>query len=260
MDELWHAALLFLISMIILFIQGLLNKYTEIHYITVATKPHPVLTEIQDACHIQGNTVIVLGLEENREIGWKGKGNFGIKLREVYNFLQRPDLNDSDIILFSDAYDVALIGRHQEIKRRYLNFQKPIVFGAEKACHPDKKRAPEYNSLPWQEFKYLNSGLFIGRVWALKRCMLEYKYKDGEDDQRFWTTQYLKHRELIELDHHAKLFLNCAFLDHKDIDYNKHRKVLTYTKTQTHPLLIHANVHDKSYLYDIIGRWKEPKN
>ena len=255
-----HAGILFLISMTVLFIYGLLNKYTEIIYITVATKPHPVLTHIQDACHLQGNTVTVLGLEEDREIGWKGKGNFGIKLREVHKFLQKPELNDSDIILFSDAYDVALVGRHQEIKRRFLNFQKPIVFGAEKGCHPDKKRASEYNSLPWQEFKYLNSGLFIGRVWALRRCMVGYKYEDAEDDQRFWTTQYFKHRELIELDHHAKIFLSCASLDQKDIDYDRNIKVLTYAKTQTHPLLIHANGKDKSYLYDIIGRWNEPKN
>jgi hypothetical protein len=224
----------------------------------VATRPHPVLTELQDDTHFRGNKLTILGLEENRSIGWSGKGNFGIKLREVHRFLQKPELNDSDIILFSDAYDVAIIGGQQEIKRRYLTFQKPIVFGAEKGCHPDKNRAKEYNSLMWQEFKYLNSGLFIGRVWALRQCMSEYKYKDSEDDQRFWTSQYLKKRHLIELDHHAKIFLNCAFLDHKDIEYNKNTKKLTYLKTQTHPLMIHANGHDKTYLYDIIGRWNEP--
>lgn len=40
--------------------------------------------------------------------------------------------------------------------------------------------------------------------------MKDYKYDDAEDDQRFWTTQYLKRPNLITLDHFNKLFLNCA--------------------------------------------------
>jgi hypothetical protein len=259
--ELWHASILFFLSMTVLFVHTLIHKNTPIHYITVATKPHPVLTHIQDSCHSNGEEVVVLGLHEGRDIGWKGKGNFGIKLRELHYFINNPKLGDSDIILFSDAYDVAIVGSQKEIKHRFLTFQKPIVFGAEKACHPDKNRAPQYGiKLPGVEFQYLNSGLIIGRVWALRQCMSDYKYKDAEDDQRFWTTQYFKRRDLIELDSHAKLFLNCAFVDQKDIEYNKNTRVLTYSKTQTHPLLIHANGHDKSALYDVIGRWNEPPN
>jgi len=255
--DLWHAMILFLLSMTVLFIHNILHKNTPIHYITVATKPHPVLTHIQDSCHLNGEDVKVLGLKEARDIGWKGKGNFGIKLRELHTFIQNPKLNDNDIILFSDAYDVAITGNQKEIKRRFLTFQNPIVFGAEKECHPDKNRASLYGTKLGVEFPYLNSGLFIGRVWALRQCMAGYKYKDAEDDQRFWTTQYFKRRDLIELDHHAKIFLNCAFVDQKDIDYNKHTRLLTYSKTQTHPLMIHANGDDKSFLHDVIGRWSE---
>ena len=247
------------LSLIILAFQYFLNYNAKIHYITVATKPHPVLDKLLDKSHSYGEDITVLGLEENRDIGWKGGANFGIKLREVHKYLQRKDLHKNDIVLFSDAYDVAQIGSQNEIRKRFLMFSKPIVFGAEIGCHPDKDRAPEYGLiLPGTIFPYLNSGLFIGRVWALRKCFSGYSYKDAEDDQRFWTTQYLKRRDLIELDTHARLFLNCAFLNIKDIDYNKYTNTVTYSKTQTHPLVIHANGHDKSFLYDFIGRWNEP--
>jgi hypothetical protein len=246
-------------SIIILFIQYVLNKNTKFHYITVATKPHPVLDKLLDKSHSYGEEITVLGLKENRDIGWKGGANFGIKLREVHKFLQRKNLDKNDIVLFSDAYDVVQIGSQKEIRKRFLTFNKPIVFGAEIGCHPDKDRATDYGLiLPGVVFPYLNSGLFIGRVWALRKCFSGYSYKDAEDDQRFWTTQYLKRRDLIELDHHARLFLNCAFVDDKEIDYNNHSKIVTYSKTQTHPLMVHANGHDKSFLYQFIGRWNEP--
>jgi hypothetical protein len=228
---------------------------TPIHYITIATKPHPVLTHIQNSCKLYGDNVTVLGLEENRIIGWRTGGNFGIKLRELYTFINNPDLSDSDIILFSDAYDVAILGSQEEIKRRFLTFQKPIVFGAEKNCHPDAHLASKYDSPSGVEFPYLNSGLFIGRISALKICMAEYKYVDNINDQAFWTTMYLNNRDLIELDYYAKIFLNCIFVQKNDIDYNNTTKVLTYSKTQTNPLMIHANGPDKSYLYNIIGNW-----
>jgi hypothetical protein len=126
--ELWHAMILFLLSMTVLFIHSLIHKNTPIHYITVATKPHPVLTQLQDSCHSYGEEVVILGLEEDRNIGWKGKGNFGIKLRELHSFINNPKLGDSDIILFSDAYDVAVVASQKEIRQRFLTFQKPIVF------------------------------------------------------------------------------------------------------------------------------------
>ena len=253
----WNAMILFSLSITILAIQYLMNMNSKLHYITIATKPHPVLDKIIDSCHSNGEEVTILGLEEDRDIGWKSKANFGIKLREVDKFLKREDLGSNDIVLFSDAYDVAMIGCQKEIRRRFMTFSKPIIFGGEVGCHPDKERASEYGMpVLGTHFQYLNSGLFIGRVWALRKCMSGYSYKDAEDDQRFWTTKYLENRNLIEIDHHAKLFLNCAFVDEKDIDWNPHTKKVKYLKTQTHPLMVHANGDDKSYLYQFIGRWK----
>jgi hypothetical protein len=77
---------------------------TKLHYITVATKPHKVLDALKTKVESLGETLTVLGTQEDRFIGWEGTGNFGIKLREVADFLKRPDLEPGDIVLFTDAF------------------------------------------------------------------------------------------------------------------------------------------------------------
>jgi len=183
------------------------------YYITVATRPHPVLDKLKKQVSENGETITVLGEKENRAIGWQHKQNFGVKLREVYDFLQQPHLNTNDIVLFTDAYDVAYCGNRDDIIRRYYTCIKPIIFGAERQCNPDPNRAGEYTTNINTEFPYLNSGMFIGRVWALRKCMANYQFNDNDDDQRFWTTQFFQNPDLIELDYQNLLFLNIVDID-----------------------------------------------
>jgi len=180
----------------------------KFYYITVATKPHVVLDAIKKKVDKLGESIIVLGESEDRWIGWEGNGNFGIKLREVSDFLKRQDLNPNDIVLFTDAYDVIYCGNRPEIIKRYLEFSKPIVFGCEKLCQPDTFLTERYNNRD-REFPYLNSGMFIGRVWALRQCMEGYQYIDKVEDQRYWTDKFLNtNSDIIELDYDNKLFFN----------------------------------------------------
>jgi hypothetical protein len=75
----------------------------HLHYITIATKPHPILELIKTRVEKQGENITILGLQENRNIGWNDRANFGVKLREVYNYIWNVDLDPDDIILFTDA-------------------------------------------------------------------------------------------------------------------------------------------------------------
>jgi hypothetical protein len=184
----------------------------KIHYITIATKPHPVLERIKSRVQENGEEVQILGLEENRVIGWESNQNFGVKLREVANYVNRSTLDPNDLLLFTDAYDVAYCGDLEEIKDRYLSFKKPIVFGCEKKCNPDPDRANEYADQS-MEFPFLNSGMFIGRIWAIRICIANYQYNDGDDDQRFWTNQFFQKPHLIELDYTNQIFLNTVDID-----------------------------------------------
>jgi hypothetical protein len=213
-----------------------------IHYITVATKPHIILDLIKNRIAKQYETITILGEKENRYIGWQGTGNFGIKLKEVQDYLLLENLDENDIILFTDAYDVIYCSNFNEIIARYLKFEKPIIFGCEKFCNPDPKQEPHYKYKS-TEFPYLNSGLFIGRVWALRKCMEKYKYNDKHDDQLFWTLQFF-HSGLIELDYSNSLFLNTGGIDIQKIIWNGEHGTYNGAK----PLFIHVNGPDKSDL------------
>jgi hypothetical protein len=215
----------------------------RLFYITIATKPHKVLDKIIANVKKNKEDIEVLGLQENRLIGWESHQNFGVKLRELYNYIHKPNLDPNDIVLFTDAYDVAYLGDQKEILRRYKMFSKPIVFGAERSCHPDPIKANDYKFLD-TEFPFLNSGMIIGRVGALRQCMKGYQYDDRHDDQRFWTTVFFENPDLIELDYENLLFLNAADIDLEDFDYNK--KTVWYKRRN--PLFIHINGPDKSMI------------
>jgi hypothetical protein len=219
------------------------NINSHFYYITIATKPHAILEKIKTHIDKQGEKIIVLGTEEERYIGWQSKGNFGIKLKGVYDFLGNPDLNDNDIVCFTDAYDVIHCSNKTEIIQKYTELNKPIVFGAEKICNPDPHRALDY-PVRDVEFPYLNSGLFIGRVWALRICMMDYKYNDADDDQRYWTTQFLEHPTLIGLDYKNALFLNTADVTVNEIQWNGEHAIYKNSK----PLFIHVNGPNKDDL------------
>jgi hypothetical protein len=218
-------------------------SFDRFHYITIATKPHPVLQHLQKKVESNGETITVLGMQEQRAIGWENHQRFGVKLREVYEFLKRPDLLPNDIVMFTDAYDVIYCGDKEEIIRRYFTFNKPIVFGCETECNPDPARESEY-AFRNAEFPFLNSGMFIGRVWALRQCMEGYVYDDYHDDQRFWTTQFFEHPDLIELDYRNLLFLNTHGIESRFFNYKS--GVVFYKSAN--PMFFHVNGPDKQIL------------
>jgi hypothetical protein len=224
-------------------------------HITIATKPHHVLEVLQETKTRKQETLIVLGEEENRTIGWQGNQNFGLKLKLVAEFLQQPHLLPNDIVLFTDAYDVAYHGSQSEVIRRFLSFNKPIVFGSEKYCNPDPHLENEYDSID-MEFPFLNSGMFIGYHWALRQCIDHYQYNDTDDDQRYWTKQYLENRELFALDYENVLFLNTAGINETNISFDIRgiRYLSEHWKHKSHadkknPLFIHVNGPDKRFIH-----------
>ena len=210
----------------------------KLFYITIATKPHPVLDKIKERVEKNGETIHILGGQENRQIGWEGQQNFGVKLREVSDFLKTDTLKSDDIILFTDAYDVVYCGTQREIIERFEKMNKPIIFGAEKHCNPDPGRASEY-AFTSTEFPYLNSGMFIGRVWALRKCILEYQYNDKDDDQRFWTTMFFENPDLIGLDYINELFLNTVDMNERFFFLDKDNLIAMYKGSN--PMFVHVN-------------------
>jgi hypothetical protein len=216
-------------------------------YITIATKPHDVLTHLQKKVQLNNENITILGQQENRFIGWNSQGNFGVKIQEVFNYLQRSELSDDDIILFSDAYDVVYYGTFTEILEKYKMFNSPIVFGCETDCSPDLSLAKYYTDTTMQ-FPYLNSGLFIGRVKELRHCMKGYEYNDKHDDQIFWMHKFFQNPDKIKLDYDNKLFLNTHGIDENDLIY-KNNRVYYHDKE---PTFVHVNGANKGLVNILI--------
>ena len=226
------------------------------YFITVATQPHPVLDILLKTVESKGEQIEILGLNENRKVGQdlpNGSRRLGIKLKELYDFINRNYLNANDIVLFTDAYDVFYSGDKTTILNRFKEMNKPIVFGAEACCYPDGSKAnlyPKTNS----RFRYLNSGLFIGKIGAFRECMKNYIFDDDVNDQLWWTEIFLNNQHLIELDYTNQLFLNCVWMNEKDILISDDK--VTYNNTT--PQIIHGNGPSK-YLIEPLLEYSRKK-
>jgi len=218
-----------------------------LHYITVATKPHPMLDFLKSQLESCGQTLTVLGLDLNRKIGWEASGNLGLKLKLFEEFVTSDSLADDDIILFMDAYDVVYSGSVDTILKRFAMFTKPIVFGAELDCSPGGEIRNRYPaSTLGKQLRFLNAGLSIGKVWAFRQCFEGYTFVDAINDQLWWKEKYLERQDLIELDHDTRLFLNCHGLDKKHIVLNHETKLAAYyDKT---PQFLHFNGTSKAIM------------
>ena len=84
----------------------------------------------------------------------------------------------------------------------------------------------------------------IGKVSAFRELMKDYIFHNRDNDQRYWTTKYFERPDMIQLDHHNEIFLNCAGINVTELTY-KDGSALFRNAT---PLLIHASGKDESCL------------
>jgi hypothetical protein len=146
----------------------------------VATHMDGYLNIYLNKCEKEGLNYKILGWNEK----WKG---FSWKFNLVYENLQY--LDDNEIVIFTDAHDVILLKSVDEIYQKFLNYGTPILLSVEK--EPEfilhnigyKKMFPKV----LDEF-YVNSGMYMGYVWALKNMFLklktQYNLQNEDDDQQ----------------------------------------------------------------------------
>ena len=125
----------------------------------------------------------------------------GMKVNLLKPIIQQID--DNDVVMFLDGYDVFVNENISVIINRYLDFRAKVVFAAEKVCWPDERLASLFPEV--DGYKYLNSGCFIGVASELKR-ILEEPIKDSDDDQYYYQTKYLSGRYDMKLDSEGYLF------------------------------------------------------
>lgn len=214
------------------------------YVVTVATREHPMLDLLTKQVTESGETLTVLGMEYNKVIGWEAHGNLGLKLKLLCDFVNDEKRGPEDIVLFLDAYDVVYKGTKQAILQAYTTFEKPLVFGAETLCSPSglEGKYPEHTK--HYPFRYLNSGLFVGKIWAFRECFHKYEYVDTINDQLWWKQKFLERQDLIELDYTQKMFLNCCNVDKRSILLEN--DIIEFNGK--HPYVLHFNGPSKAIM------------
>ena len=73
--------------------------------------------------------------------------------------------------MFVDANDIIFYDNPENIKKKFLEFNKNIVISAEKNCLPDKDIIEFYpEETKNEKFRYVNSGTYMGYAKELKKC------------------------------------------------------------------------------------------
>jgi len=178
-------------------------------------------------------------LNIGKNVEWNGSDMSGPGGGQKINLLKKyiENLPDHDVILFCDGYDVFLNNTLEEIARRYLELKCKVLFAAEKFCWPDESIA-KYFPQSETSYRYLNSGLFIGRVDELKKIITKEIY-DIDDDQLYYQNAFLSNQFDIKLDYESHIF-QCS-----DDNVIVKNNGLYNLKTNHFPCLYHGNGGEK---------------
>jgi hypothetical protein len=137
--------------------------------ITVATASRGYFDALKESCKTLGVELVVLGWDET----WRG---FQWKSHLVRRFLRSTRCQDpNELLMVVDGYDVLLPAAKakracswaQEVERRFAEAGKPLLLSV------DTPRSPLVRYLYRGIFgecrgAHINSGLYAGRVWALR--------------------------------------------------------------------------------------------
>ncbi|XP_048885133.1 multifunctional procollagen lysine hydroxylase and glycosyltransferase LH3 [Brienomyrus brachyistius] len=214
--------------------------------ITVATEETDGFNRFVRTARQFNYTMKVLGLGEE----WKGGDvartvGGGQKVRWLKKELQRYSDREDLVILFVDSYDVILASGPQELLWKFSRMGHRVVFSAEGFCWPDQRLASKYPPVHTGK-RYLNSGGFIGYAPDLSAIVQQWKYKDNDDDQLFYTRIYLDpaHRKNFNmtLDHRSRIFQNLnGALEEVVLKFEKERVRARNVAYDTLPVIIHGN-------------------
>ena len=162
----------------------------------------------------------------------------GQKINILRDYISK--LPDDDIVFYCDGYDVFVVDELDEFLYRYAEMNHKVIFAAEQYCWP-VDNAEEQKALVSKHFtdldtkyKYLNSGVFIGRVSELKKIFKDPIENDG-DDQLYCQKQYLSQNYDMVID------TDCYMFQCHETDVHPRKGLLFNPNTRCYNLLYHGN-------------------
>lgn len=153
--------------------------------------------------------ILILGWN----VKWEGLSQ---KLRAAYDFSQ--SIPDTDIILFTDAFDILYTQSADYILKEFLKINHTILFSAECGCWPHVMEDKDicinenkgYPKSP-TPYRYLNSGSWIGYAKESGEMLQSVIQEAGSDfananDQKLIADYFISKRFGIKLDYFNRIF------------------------------------------------------
>lgn len=159
---------------------------------------------------------------------------------------------NTEYIIFCDCWDLVFCTSPEEIILKFLSFNAPIVFSTEKNCFPEDVRE-EYDKLPYtSEYRYLNSGMIVGKTSAMLELLEamdaenipdDYRMENGQNfhynDQSLYQHIFLKQPIPMALDYNQILCNTLHNVTLDELDFSETR--IRNKETGSFPCVFHMN-------------------
>ncbi|XP_062870973.1 multifunctional procollagen lysine hydroxylase and glycosyltransferase LH3 isoform X2 [Trichomycterus rosablanca] len=218
----------------------------ELLVITAATEETDGFKRFMRTARQFNYTVKVLGLGEE----WRGGDvaktvGGGQKVRWLKKEMQKHKDKSNTVVMFVDSYDVILAGGPEEVLMKFSGLNHRVMFSAEGFCWPDQRLAPKYPPVHTGK-RYLNSGGFIGFAPEISLIVQQWKHRDHDDDQLFYTRIYLDKEQRskfnMTLDHQSQIFQNLnGAIEEVVLKFEKSRVRARNVAYDSLPVVIHGN-------------------
>ncbi|HIB63938.1 MAG TPA: hypothetical protein EYO33_02150 [Phycisphaerales bacterium] len=213
-----------------------------LHFVTVASGPHPGLQRLETSAKHYGIDLVVLGYNKPYP------GN-GAKVTLVAEFASQVD--PEDFIVYTDAFDSVFAAPPQAFKEALREFSSDLIFSAEQNFHMLGhpvfylwQNVPTYLGYPESpsRYRFLNAGSFVGRARRLARLPEKVHIDNSTpSDQTIFTRYFVSFPEAVSLDYQHKLMTcNGGRVGYEAKDYCWEGDRLKNRVTETYPCLVHV--------------------
>uniref|UniRef100_A0A671XST6 Procollagen-lysine,2-oxoglutarate 5-dioxygenase 1 n=1 Tax=Sparus aurata TaxID=8175 RepID=A0A671XST6_SPAAU len=168
----------------------------------------------------------------------------GQKVRLLKTALEEMKKQDK-IILFIESYDVVFASGPKELLKKFQQTRHKVVFSSESLIWPDRHMEDKHPHVR-EGNRFLGSGGFIGYLPNIREMVADWKGKDNDSDQLFFTKIYIdpvKRKSInITLDSTCRMFQNLhGALDEVVLKFENGRVRARNLLFDTLPVIIHGN-------------------
>ncbi len=211
------------------------KEWKDFKLFTVATESKKA-EQLIESCKRHDLNLEMLGVGEKWQGGVMADGpGGGHKVHYLRSRLRNVD--NHDIVMFVDGYDVIINDSQEELINRFKQFGADVVFGAEPLLWPDTSIENKFPKVHTRN-RFLNSGMFIGRAKVLKE-MLRTDINKADDDQLYYQNLFLSGKWNIKLDVENYLF-QCVSATANSLSVSENNQIYN-AETGCYSCVLHGN-------------------